>query len=262
MVDDSVISCVEVLTLHNAGQNRSAFGKHAPAPAGGEVADTLVFLSVGGIDDGFQRVGARHGRFVIRHIGRFGHRLVQSVPHVELHVVDGLRAHSCPDGDGDGVTEAYPRAGRLHVDRRFFLHAWERALGVLGLVACHVLAEPGHRQTVLPVAYQAGVAAGGPCGTVDIAPQRDAGTVARLPHIWNLLFVALQLVVVVVGADVILRAVHRHLQVRLQLVHGRLERVDVAVGQVVRLAAVGVNRSTGVSDGFHQSDELGAVPLE
>ena len=164
--------------------------------------------------------------------------------------------------DRQYVALGYLQGCRSHVDRHFLLHTGERTLGLLGGVACHVLFQPGHGWTLLTILIKAGVAVGSPRGTIDIAPEGNAGAIALLPHIGYLLLVTLQLQVVVGCTDVVLRRVHRHLQGCLDFLFSRLEIVHVAVGQVVRLASVGVNRCSGVTECLNEFYVLVGVPLE
>ena len=227
VINDVGWPCVEIFCFDGSRQHHVLVVNRAFC-TGREAAQTLVFLAVGGVDDGFQCVGTLNGRFVICHVRSLCHGLIKLILYVEFHMVDGLGTHPCTDGDRNGVANRHFRSCRFHIHRRLLLHSRERALGVLRLVASHVGAQPFHGRSVCgcPVicyTYQSGVSVGDPCTAVDVTPEGDAGAVAGLPHIWNLLLVALQLQVVVVGADIVFRAVHRYLQVGLQLSHRRLE---------------------------------------
>ena len=177
-------------------------------------------------------------------------------------MVDGLGFQPCIDGHRHLLVYRHLHRTALHIYRSLFLHAGIRTPRILGSIGLHILTQPCHGRTVLSVSDDAGVAVCGPCGAIDIAPEGDAGTVIRLPHIRYLLLIALQLQLVVGGADVILRAVHRHLQCVLNLCHRILEVIEIQVGEVVRLTAVGINGSAIVAHRPHEVDELCALPLE
>ncbi len=74
--------------------------------------------------------------------------------------------------------------------------------------------------------------------------------------------VALFLKFIICCTDIILCTVHRHLQRILDLGLCGLELVEVTVGQVVRLTAVGVDWCTGVAKGTDEVDILVSIPLE
>ena len=97
---------------------------------------------------------------------------------------------------------------------------------------------------------------------VDVSPQGDAGAIVGLPQIGYLFFVALQLQVVVGGTNVVFGAVHGHLEGILYLRHGRLELGQLHVGEVMRLASVGVDGGAGVAQGAHQVDKLLFLPAK
>ena len=98
--------------------------------------------------------------------------------------------------------------------------------------------------------------------SVDISPQGDTRAIVGFPHVRNLLLVALQLQIVVAGTNVVLRAVHRHLERILDFLHGRLEIAHVHVRQVVRLTTVCINRCTRIAQCPNKVDELRSLPLE
>ena len=96
----------------------------------------------------------------------------------------------------------------------------------------------------------------------DVAPEGNAGTVVFLPEVGNLLLVTLFLQTVVVGTDVIFRAVHWHLQRVLNFGLSTLEVAEAAVRQVVALTTVGIDRCTGIAKGADEVNKLVSVPLE
>ena len=267
MIGHALGSRVEVLALDGAGQVDDALEGRA-CLVGRKRRQAFVRRAVGSLDDSLQVVlaGLRgRVRYRIRCLGKRG---VELVLHIELDRRDGLRPQPGVDGNRERLVDRSAQRLRLHVDRCLFLHAREGALGLIGLVAGHILPQPRHCGTVLAVADNARVALRAlfllarPGLAVDVAPEGDASTVVLLPHIGNLLLIALSLQVVVVGTDVILRRVHRHLQSILNLVHRRLEIIDAHIGQVMALAAVGIDGRASITDGADEVDKLRLLPAE
>ena len=151
----------------------------------------------------------------------------------------------------------------MHIDRGFLLHAGEWTWGILRGIALHIGTQPFHSRAVGAVFLDdTAIAVGCPSMMADISPKGDTRTVVSLPHVGYLLLVTLQLKVVVVSADVVLRAVHGHLQRILKFHHRILEFGLAAIGQVVALTAVGIDRCSGIAQRTHQVDKLVGVPLE
>ena len=232
VIGDALGSGVEVLAL-DGSWNLDDTLEGCARLIDGEARPALVLRSVGGIDDSLHVPVSHRCSHVLGGVGSLGESGVELVVDVEVNMVDGLRAQTGTHLDRHDIVLRYGERSRLDIDRCFLDHAWEGTFGVLGSIGSHILAQPGHGRTILAVADEARVAVGSPRLAIDVAPEGDASAVVGFPHHGNLFLVALLLQGVVGGADVVLRTVHGHFQLPLQLVHGILEGSYVAIGEVV-----------------------------
>ena len=260
---EAVVSLVEVLGLDGAGQADHVVVVGTARLVGGEASHALVLSAVGGSDHGLERVVAQLVGGVFGFVGGAGECGDELAVGIDLHLLYGLGAEAGIDGDGQHVACRGVDGLGSHIDGGLLLHAGEGALGLLGGVALHVVAQPGHGKPLGAVfADDARILGLVPGVAIDVAPEGESGAVGSLPDDGNLLFVALQLFVVVLLADVIFGAVHGELQLVVQVFHGRAELAGSHVVEVVRLATVGIDGRSGVAHGAHQFDELFLLPLE
>ena len=211
MIGDALGTDVEVLGFEYAGQCGAALVGFAGL-VDRKAGQTLIGSAVSSRDHGLQCVFACLLRCIVDGEGGFRLSRKQVVPKVQVNVVDGLGLQASLYLDGHRGILCDGDSGGLHVDGCFFHHPGEGTLGILGGIALHIFAQPGHSGAVLAVLDDARIAVGHPGLAVDIAPQRDAGTVVGLPHEGNLILVLLQLLVVISRTDVVLCDIHRHLQ--------------------------------------------------
>ena len=229
-----------------------------------DAAIALIGGAIGGGDDGLEDFPATGRRGVLSDVGRFGHRgderrsVGNSRADVEVDLLDGLRGHACTHLDGNDVALGHLIVRRLDIDRGLLLHAGEGTLGVLSLVSSHVFLQPGHGRTLLAALVEAGVV--DPCGSVDVTPQGDAGTVLSLPHRGEYALVLICLLRVVGNVDIQLRDVHRHFQRILLLLECVLQFGCADIIHIVRLVSVGIDGSTGITYGLYQRDVVVDVP--
>ena len=158
----------------------------------------------------------------------------QHVVGIKFYLLNGLCSQPCTYLYIQILAQSYADGCRFHIHRRLFLIAsFKRTLRCISSIRSHVFSEPCHGRTVLTIANDTRITIRSPCPSVDITPQRDTSHIVLLPHVRNLLFVALQLEVIVRCTNIVFCTIHRHLQCIVDFRHSRLEIVQRHVCEVV-----------------------------
>ena len=147
---DALGTDVEVLGFEYAGQCGAALVGFAGL-VDREAGQTLIDRAVSSRDHGLQCVFACLLRRIVDGKGGFRLGCQQVIPHVQVNVVDGLGLQAGLYLDGHRVILCDGDSRGLHVDGCFFHHPGERTLGILGGIALHIFAQPGHGGTILAV---------------------------------------------------------------------------------------------------------------